>query len=71
MSIIISDTNSTDTQFGHSFHHSIRITTIKLNGNNFYRWSLSVRMYIRGRGKIDYLIGAKKEPKSTDAQHAT
>ena len=28
-------------------------------------------MYICGRGKIDYLTGAKKEPKSTDAQHAT
>ncbi|KAK0596299.1 hypothetical protein LWI29_014460 [Acer saccharum] len=28
-------------------------------------------MYIRGRGKIDYLTSAKKKPKSTDVQHAT
>ncbi|TXG57096.1 hypothetical protein EZV62_018409 [Acer yangbiense] len=71
MSIIMFDTNSTDTQFGHFDHHSIQITTIKLNGDNFYHWSLSVHMYIHGHGKINYLIGAKKEPKSIDAQHAT
>ncbi|KAI9177766.1 hypothetical protein LWI28_019012 [Acer negundo] len=28
-------------------------------------------MYVCGRGKINYLIGVKKEPKSTNAQHAT
>ena len=36
----------------HSNSHSVQITTIRLNGDNFLRWSQSVRMYIRGQGKI-------------------
>lgn len=40
--------------------HSIQITTIRLSGDNFLRWSQSVRMYIRGRGKMGYLTGEKK-----------
>jgi len=51
--------------------HSVQITTIRLNGENFLRWSQSVRMYIRGRGKIGYLTGEKKEPALEDPSHPT
>ncbi|KAL5745423.1 hypothetical protein ACOSP7_026569 [Xanthoceras sorbifolium] len=51
-------------------NHPVKITTIKLNGDNFLRWSLSVQMYIRGRGKLGYLTGHKAEPPASDAQYA-
>ncbi|XP_024031744.1 uncharacterized protein LOC112094601 [Morus notabilis] len=51
--------------------HFIQITTIRLNGENFLRWSQSVRMYIRRRGKIGYLTGEKKEPTQEDPSHPT
>ena len=54
------------------FHsHSFQITTIRLNGSNFLRWSQAVRLYIRGRGKIGYLTGKTTEPEKTDATYAT
>ncbi|KAL3733913.1 hypothetical protein ACJRO7_023290 [Eucalyptus globulus] len=46
--------------------HPIQITSIKLNRDNFFRWSQSVRMYIRGRGKIGYLTGDNAEPATDD-----
>ena len=49
-----------------SHSHSIQITTIRLNENNFLRWSQYVRMYNKGRGKIGYLIGDTKEPTKMD-----
>ncbi|RVW64704.1 Retrovirus-related Pol polyprotein from transposon RE1 [Vitis vinifera] len=50
--------------------HSIQITTIRLNGDNFLRWSQSVRMYIRGRGKMGYLTREKKAPAVDDPNYA-
>ncbi|RVW43202.1 hypothetical protein CK203_089733 [Vitis vinifera] len=50
--------------------HSIQITTIRLNGDNFLRWPQSVRMYIRGRGKMGYLTGEKKAPAVDDPNYA-
>ena len=50
--------------------HSVQITTICLNGDNFLRWSQSVRMYIRGRGKMGYLTGEKKAPVVDDLNYA-
>ncbi|KAG8368821.1 hypothetical protein BUALT_Bualt15G0086600 [Buddleja alternifolia] len=50
--------------------HPIQITTIQLNGDNFLRWSQSVRMYIRGRGKIGYLTGESKRPDVEDPAYA-
>ena len=35
------------------------------------RWSQSVRMYIRGRSKIGYLTGEKKEPAPEDPLYPT
>ena len=37
---------------------------------SFLRWSQFVHMYIRGRGKIGYLVEEKKEPSLGDASHA-
>ncbi|CAL5432783.1 unnamed protein product [Camellia sinensis] len=46
--------------------HSVQITTICLNGDNFLRWSQSVRMYICGQGKIGYITSDKKAPAVND-----
>ncbi|XP_024030846.1 uncharacterized protein LOC112094389 [Morus notabilis] len=42
---------------GNSENLSPLITSHKLNGQNFLQWSQSVRMFICGRGKEDYLTG--------------
>ncbi|KAG6529960.1 hypothetical protein ZIOFF_012177 [Zingiber officinale] len=59
-----------DTLQQHFNSHSVQITSICLNGDNFLRWSQSVRMYIRGQGKIDYITGDKKAPALNDPLHA-
>ena len=64
-------THTPHTQSSISNSHSIQITSICLNGDNFLRWSQSVHMYIHGRGKIGYLTGDKKEPTVDDPAHAT
>ena len=48
----------------------LQITTIKLNGANYVRWSQSVRMYIRGRSKIGYITGTATKPEETDPAFA-
>ncbi|XP_074346526.1 uncharacterized protein LOC141685315 [Apium graveolens] len=70
-SIIDQSIRTPTTQNPTTESHSIQITTIRLNGENFQRWSQSVRMYIRGRGKIGYLTGDKKEPDAKDATYST
>ncbi|RVW76413.1 hypothetical protein CK203_056591 [Vitis vinifera] len=50
--------------------HSVQITTIRLNGDNFLRWSQSVRMYMKGHGKMGYLTGEKKAPAVDDPNYA-
>ena len=50
--------------------HSVQITTICLNGDNFLRWSQLVWMYIRGHGKMGYLMGEKKAPVVDDLNYA-
>ena len=37
------------------------VTTHKLNGENYLQWSQSVKLFIRGRGKIGFLIGATQK----------
>ena len=59
------------TQNPNTESHPVQITTIRLNGDNFLRWSQSVRMYIRGRGKIGYLTGQKAAPATEDPMYAT
>lgn len=56
-------------KISHSESHSVRITTIRLNEGNFQRWSQSVRMYIRGRGKIGYLTGDVKALEISDPSY--
>ena len=57
--------NSKDNGDSKNFVHYIIIH--KLNGKNYLKWSQSVMMYIRGRGKDDYIIGAKTTPTKNDA----
>ena len=81
MSEVSSVTPPTATQPAHSTQptiqpsqsdsHSAQITNIRLNGDNFLRWSQSVRMYIRGRGKIGYLTGDKPAPTPEDPTYMT
>ena len=47
------------------------ITTHKLDGKNYLKWSKIVQMHIKGRGKGGYLTGATKAPTSTDPQFET
>ncbi|CAN1190788.1 hypothetical protein LINPERHAP2_LOCUS40694 [Linum perenne] len=53
----------------HDGGHHIQITNIKFNGSNYLRWSQSVRAYLRGRRKLGYITGAKKEPEEDDAAY--
>ena len=52
-------------------NHPVQITTIRLNGPNYFRWSQSVRLYLRGRGKIGYITGDKKQPDREGANYDT
>ena len=47
-------------------NHHFHITSHKLNGNNYLQWSQSVMLFIRGKGKEDYLIGAASSLEATD-----
>lgn len=44
------------------------ITTHKLNGNNYIQWSQSVRMFICGKGKDEFLSSQNEQPKITDLE---
>ena len=54
-----------------SFDHqnSLQITIHKLNGQNFLQWSQSVKMYLRGRGRLGYLTGSTAAPEPTDPSY--
>ena len=45
-----------------SSNTTLQITTHKVNGKNFLQWSRSLRMVIRGKGRIGYLNGTAKKP---------
>ena len=47
------------------------LTTHKLDGKNYLKWSKTVQMHIKGREKGGYLTGATKAPESTDPQFET
>ena len=66
-----SPTTKPTTQTHNTESHPVQITTIRLNGDNFLRWSQSVRMYLRGRGKIGYLTGDKVALASEDPLYTT
>lgn len=61
----------TQTQTLNTDSHPVQITTIRLNRDNYLRWSQSVRMYIRGRGKLGYRTGDKKATTTEDPTYAT
>ncbi|KAG8375959.1 hypothetical protein BUALT_Bualt09G0013400 [Buddleja alternifolia] len=60
-------TGSTSTTEGILFP----ITGRKLNGQNFIQWAQSVRIFISGKGKEDYLSGAAIQPKEDDPRYRT
>ena len=39
------------------------VTTHKINGENDLQWSQSVKLFIKGRGKIEFLTRATQKPK--------
>ncbi|RVW21058.1 Retrovirus-related Pol polyprotein from transposon TNT 1-94 [Vitis vinifera] len=47
------------------------ITGHKLNGQNFIQWAESVRIFICGKGKEEYLTGAIVQPKEDDPGYRT
>ncbi|KAL4272060.1 hypothetical protein GQ457_13G018580 [Hibiscus cannabinus] len=47
------------------------ITSYKLNGSNYLPWSQSVRLYITGHRKADYLLESTPVPASSDAGYST
>ena len=47
------------------------ITSHKLNGNNYIQWSQSVKMFICGRGKDEFLTGEIAAPKAEDPKYRT
>ena len=47
------------------------ITGHKLNGQNFIQWAQSVRIFICGKGKEEYLTGAIVQPKEDDPGYRT
>ncbi|CAN0910966.1 Retrovirus-related Pol polyprotein from transposon TNT 1-94 [Linum grandiflorum] len=51
--------------------HSPFITTHRLDGKNYLKWSKTVLMHIKGRGKGGYLTGETKAPASTDPKYQT
>lgn len=54
-----------------SNHTSLQITTHKLNGANFLKWSRSVLMVVRGKGKLGYLDGTIAKPNTTNPSYPT
>ena len=50
---------------------TLQIMIRKLNGCNFLQWSQSVKLFIRGKGKLGYLTDANKAPKPEDPTYQT
>ena len=51
-------------------HTSLQITTQKLNGKNFLKWSCSVLMVIRVKGRLGYLDGSTPTPDPKESSYA-
>ncbi|KAK0607433.1 hypothetical protein LWI29_014912 [Acer saccharum] len=49
-----------------SSHHNLFITSHKLTGKNYLQWSKFVLIFIRGKGKDDYLSGTIDKPAKED-----
>lgn len=50
--------------------YSSPITTVKLDGTNFFTWSQSAKISIRGGGKWRYISGDTKAPTRDDPTYA-
>lgn len=47
------------------------ITAHKLNGRNYLPWSQSVILFIRGKGKADFITGEARKPEITEKSYKT
>ena len=45
---------------------SLPVTSHKLNGQNYTQWAKSVRIFLQGKGKKEYIIGEAKKPKKDE-----
>ncbi|KAJ1421360.1 Gag-polypeptide of LTR copia-type [Sesbania bispinosa] len=45
------------------------ITGYKLNGQNYIQWARSIRIFLQGKEKEDYITGNAKEPEKEDPTH--
>lgn len=52
---------------GHS--HTIQILVHKKNGKNYPPWFQSIKLIVRGRGKMGYLTDNLKVPKEEDTRY--
>lgn len=53
-----------------SHNETILITCYKLNGQSYTHWFRSVRLFLQGNGKEDYMTSNTKQPTKTDSNHA-
>lgn len=44
----------------------VQLIVEKLHGKNFREWAQSIKLAIDGKGKLGYLTGETKQPKSAD-----
>lgn len=44
---------------------SIQLTIEKINGKNYYEWTQSIQLVIKGKGKLGYLNSKTEEPASS------
>ncbi|RVW83230.1 hypothetical protein CK203_039628 [Vitis vinifera] len=56
---------------GSTKNPTLQITIHKLNGRNFLQWSQSVKLFIRGKGKLGYLTSANKAPNPKNPAYQT
>ena len=45
---------------------TLPITGHKLNGQNYTQWARSVRIFLQGKGKEEYITGDAKQPEKDD-----
>ena len=62
---------SLPSQLGVIDNQPFNISGHKLNGQNYLQWSQSVRIFIRGKGKDEYLTGEAVQPNEEDKAFRT
>ncbi|KAK0586830.1 hypothetical protein LWI29_013031 [Acer saccharum] len=72
-SVTSSPESSSSTNFGGSGNNNnllhLPITGHKLNGQNYFQWSQSVKMFICGKGKDDFITRVAESPRKEDSAY--